>query len=255
MRLPIPFESGGRTVDEIELETPRAGVLADTQRAAEGGKLFTALSVLLAGVIAGEGNAKSLARDIPYRDAEWMALQAILRISPDDGFEGVYTCPRCGAQMICELTEDEDSRDFVKDLEVVYRDEPGLVEIELTEPVVFTSKGEEIDRVTVFEMRYPTLEDCIKAEARGQKGAKQQFAIYAQAIETVNGKQINSTWKAAYGPLVFERMTISDVMKVSRAMAEYGLESEVERVCHSCGKVWKAPVDTSNFFASALRSV
>jgi hypothetical protein len=257
MRLPIPFEVSGRTISEVEIDAPRAGVLADTQKIAEQGKFYAALAKLVEGCLLDEEMPQTVVKAMPYRSAEYIALHAVLMISPDDGFEGVYDCPRCGTKLICELTQEDDTRDFVSDIAVGYRDEPGAVRFELEKPVTFKSKGEVIDQVENFELRYPTMGDCMKAEVRsgGATGVRLQFQVYSQALIFVNGKEINDTWKVSFGPLLFDKMTARDTIHLSREMSQYGMASDIEKSCMSCGKTWNAPVDTSGFFASALQSV
>jgi hypothetical protein len=263
MRLPIPFEWSGQVIREVEVGAPKAGLLADTREVADQGKMHAAMYTLAAGsILDAEGitdrnEIKRMTRDMPYRSAEFVALSAVLTISPDDGFEGVYVCPRCGEKIITEYNPENDTRDFVSDLEVGVLEEPELFSLDLDVPVTFTSQGEVIDEVRSMELRYPTMADCMAAERRaaGKDAVRLQFAIYAQALVSVNGKQINDTWKVGFGTQMFDRLDVkTDLRALSEAMGRYGLQSEIEKRCISCGKVWKAPVNTSNFFVSALRS-
>lgn len=269
MRLPIPFIDNGTTYTEIEFGSPSAGLLADTQKAADAGRYFNSLSILCGGVLTllsdQNGNViedraelRAAAKKLPYRTAELVALRSLLLVSPDDGFEGVYQCPRCQHRIITEQNEDEDedTRDYVKDLEIGYTDGE-IITFDLSEPVEFKSGGEVTDTIESIEMHYPTVSDCIRATKKGADldEIRQQFSIYAEALETVNGKPINAAWRSTYGPKIFERMNVrDDLPRLGRLMSDPGLSPTVPKRCPKCGKVWNAKVNTSGFFESALRS-
>ncbi|MHC4717627.1 MAG: hypothetical protein ACYS5V_11705, partial [Planctomycetota bacterium] len=194
MRLPIPILSGEQIYREVEIESPRAGTLADTQKLAEQGNWFAAIHLLVAGCItsiddvADRTKIRSLCRLMPYRSAEFVALHAVLKISPDDGFEGVYTCPRCGHEMVTDYQEEDgvvivDTRDFVEDLKIGYSEDVFTFQHEMSEPVQIKSEGEIVEEITGFEMRYPLLADCIASEGRyGNNDAiRAQFGTYVSA--------------------------------------------------------------------------
>lgn len=264
MILPIPYVWAGNTVYEVEYGEPQSGVLADTRKAVEAG-YFTAMHTLVSGVLTdvnGEtdrGQMKVAVREMPYRDAEFLAIQAAVLVSPDDGFEGSYKCPRCGHQVVTEYSEDEemDTRDFVGDLEVGYCEEPPeAIYIELKKPVSIKSKGEVLDTIETLSLEHPTMQHCMAAERRigHADSTRLQHAIYAEALKTVNGREVDKRWKSQFGTLMFERMSsFQDMRRIGDEVQRYGLDQRVEKHCPQCGKVWKADVDTSNFFASALR--
>ncbi len=256
MKLPIPFEAGGSVVSEIELQNPTAGLLAETSRTADAGRFYAAISVLLAGCIAGEDNPKTLVKAMPYRSAEYASLMAVLQISPDDGFEGVYPCPRCGFKLVSEQTEDDDGRDFVSRMDVGYLDEPGTVQMDLLVPVQIKSKGETVDEISSLEMRYPTMGDCESAEKAvgNTEPLKTQFELYARALLAVNGEAVNDAWRHAVGALVFKKLDARDMATLSHHMSAPGLDRTVEKACPSCGKVYRAEVNTAGFFESVLHS-
>ena len=127
------------------------------------------------------------------------------------------------------------------------------------EPIEIKSKGEVIEMIENFEIRYPTLADCMKAEARlGHSDTiRTQFNIYAEAIEKVNGQEADAKWKNRYGMLLFENMRNfrTDFKKIDSSMSKYGMKMQIEKQCPKCGKQWEAEVNTSSFFESALRSM
>lgn len=258
MRLPIPFDYNGSVVEEVDLRAPRAGVLADVQKEASEGRQYQAIAALVSGCLSEETEKPlDLVKAMPYRTVEYLALQAILLVSPDDGFEGVYECPRCGHQTVCELTESNDTRDFVSEVEVRYSEGLEPILVALGHPVTFTVK-DSVDTIETIQMRHPTIGDCISAEARVGKSnlMKLQFAIYAAAIERVNGDPVNQHWKATFGIPLFEKMEFRpDLITIRDATAYYGMSPTIRKLCSKCGKEWDAPIDTSNFFGSALRSL
>ena len=256
MKLPIPFELNGEAVDDLIVAPPKAGALADVQRLFDDGRSYAAVSSLVASSLVGVEHPKIMVQAMPYRDAEYLALSAILMISPDDGFEGVYTCPRCGKVIIRELTPDDDTRDFVHELEIKYLDEPANIVMDLEDEVTFKSGGELIEAISSLEMTHPTMRHCEKAEQMvgSKETMRTQFALYGQALIAVNGIEVNKQWKGAFGAMTFERMGTRDIAKLSDLVGEYGMRRTIERTCLSCGKVWMAGVNTSGFFEFALRS-
>lgn len=258
MRLPIPFEHNDNIIDDLEVKAPVSGLLADTSRAVDEGNYYSALLVLLSGTIQEyePSEAKRLIKNMPYRTAEWLSLQTILKISPDDGFEGIYRCPRCGHEMVTNYDDDVDTRDFISQLYIGYADDIESIKLELEEPITRTSRGEVVDSVSSITLRHPTIDDCIKAEQKvGTKDpGKTQFAIYANAITEINGQSVNDKWKKAHGMNLFERMPVPALSSIGNDVSKYGLSSTIEKTCRKCGKTWQARVNTSNFFESALRA-
>jgi len=269
MRLPIPIFSGTEIFREIEVESPRAGVLAETQKAAEQGSLFAAILTLVTGCVVSIDNItdksqiRALCRKMPYRDAEYVAVMAVIKISPDDGFEGVYTCPRCSNRIITEYKEIDgeviDTRDYISDLPIgLMDDDTQTFSFDLSEAVEIKSEGNVLESISSFEMRYPTMSDCIIAESKygNNNSLATQFGIYVQALIKVNGQEIDVKWKNRFGKLLFDniRSLRLDLMAIGHEMERYGMVQSIERTCPSCGKVWKSQVNTSGFFESALRT-
>jgi hypothetical protein len=269
MRLPIPIFYSDMIYTDIEIESPRAGVLADVRKVADNGCWFSAIHVLISGCVVQlsgsedvveKSRIKAICKHMPYRSAEYIGLKCILQISPDDGFEGVYTCPRCGNQTITEYIKQEDevidTRDFVSDLEVIYYDgEENDIYISLNDPVTIKSKGEIIIEIASFNLHFPTLNECMIAELRygHDNMTRTQFGIYVEALEMVNGSATDAKWKNNFGMLLFENM--KEFVKLNKTMSEYGMKSVIEKRCIKCGKLWNAEVNTTNFFESALRSM
>jgi hypothetical protein len=261
MQLPIPFDYVGNRVGDFEVSAPRAGVLAETARAAEDGHYYGALFALAAGACKRLGEEedsaqiKNMLREAPYRDIEWIALSAVVGLSPDDGFEGVYNCPRCGTQHVTAYSEEDDTRDFISDLEFRVAEEPDQIRVELAEPVEVRSKGEVIETVESITIRQPTLRDCMRAESRvGQSDpTRLQLGIYAEALVSVNDNDIDQSYRNRFGSVVMDRLTIRDLRTLEQGTSRWGLQTQIDKRCRKCGKEWKAPVNTMGFFESALR--
>lgn len=272
MRLPIPaVGADGSEYNDADIDAPKSGDMADARRDMETANVFQAMITLLTGSvrrIRSDGKTaeerpeiREVVKRMPYRSAEVLAIAAMLKIDPDDRFEGVYECPRCHTKQIAEETEYADQRDRVSDLEVTYAESYAPIELELQEPVQAHDKksGElviEIDRLT---MDHPTLGVC--AEAYNKYGARdrtrRQFAFYVDSLRSVNGEEITSKFRGEWGMYLFENLSIvrgGDLERLSEEVRRYGYDTTLEKHCAECGKRWRAPVDTSNFFASGLLS-
>ena len=261
MELPIPFMYDGNRVGEAEVCTPRAGVLADTGRAAEEGQFYGALFTLAAGScirlgeIEDRAQIKNMLREAPYRDVEWIALCAVLGLAPDDGFEGVYTCPRCGTQHVTSYSEDSDTRDFISELEFRVAQEAAPVRVELTDTVEIRSRGEVLEEVRSVAIRHPVLRDCMRAESRvGQSDPiRLQLAIYGEALVEVNETEVDAQYRNRFSTMITERLSIQDLRVLEAGTSAWGLQTQIQKICRKCGKVWSAPIDTASFFEYALR--
>jgi hypothetical protein len=254
MRLPIPFESAGRNFEDVDVAPPNTGALADVSRIAEDGHDFSAMAKMVESCtrINGEKIEHSDVLNMPYRDAEYIALMGVVGISQDDGFDGYYVCPRCGRPQTAEKTIDGDFRDFVSDMKIGFLKEIRTFSLSLSAPIELKSEGEVIERISHIEMRYPTLGDCINAERRSKDDL--QGEIYTQSIVKINEKKIDPAWRNLYGSLLFKRLSIRDSKSISDEMRKYGLSQQLQKKCPKCKNIWMADVDTSSFFASALRS-
>lgn len=117
--------------------------------------------------------------------------------------------------------------------------------------------GEVLETVESFTIKYPVLNDCIIAGRNMREGQeiRVQINIYIQSIIKVNGQSVERKWGATWGKLLFEELYPSDIEQISNELQKYGLKKEIERICNNCGKVWEAPVNTSNFFVLGLQSV
>ena len=87
-----------------------------------------------------------------------------------------------------------------------------------------------------------------------KNSARFQFAVYARAIEKVNGMTVDNSWKKTKGSLLFNKSenTLTEVGKITEYFNKFGIDPRVEKICNKCGKVWQPPINTSNFFGSAL---
>lgn len=272
-QLPIPIANGGKRYTHCEVVAPKTSVIADTEREAKK-SIYSGILTFVAGGIDklydSDGKEideptviKRICRDMPYRTAEYLAIQIVLEIDPDDGFEGYYHCPRCGQEMISEDDPEQDTRDHISDLNVTFMEEESLVfKVEIDPPLDIKDKksGEIIESIESLTLEYPTLGTCIAAQGKyGASGAvRQQFAFYVDSLKQINGEEIDQKTRSQWGMYIFENLRAGKhgpLAQISENVRRYGMENSIQKTCPNCGKVWQAPVDTSNFFGSALQSV
>lgn len=276
MKLVIPFAVNDKVYTDCEIEKPKASVIADTKKNIdETGDSFSSMRIMLNGCVASfsslDGNVisdktsiKSLVPKMPLKVAEHLTLNMVmLHYADDDGIEGVYDCPRCGTQHISEIIEKDgmiiDTRDRISQLPVVYCDIPNMeITQDFVSPVLIENKANgnilyDIQSVTVG---MPTLENAITAYAKvgSRDVVRLQFAIYVEALRKINGEQIDSKFKNSYGMFVFEniRDAKKDLGGLADQINKYGVDKKITKTCKKCGKVWKAVINTSNFFVSEL---
>lgn len=276
MRLPVPVRIKDVMYTDCEITAPTVNVIAETRRIVDNGNFFASMRPFCAGVIkefkTSDGTAitdpiaiKSIIPRMPYRSVEFVSLQAILKhYSDDDGIEGVYYCPRCNAEVIAEIIESDgtsiDTRDHIGELAINYfeGDAEGLtIHVQLTEPVLIIDKkdNETLIEVNNLAVGVPTLEQCITAEGKvgNRDSVKLQLAIYVEALEKVNGEAVDNKYRTSFGMYIFGniRAVKKDLGYLADQINQYGLDRTVQKECRKCGKIWKAFVNTSNFFVSA----
>jgi len=276
MRLPVPARVKDVLYTECELTSPTVNVIAETRRVSDSGNYFSSLRPFCNGCITqfrtADGRVitdpvaiKAIVMQTPYKSIETLSIQAILlHYSEDDGVEGVYHCPRCGAEIICEIREEDgvkiDTRDHIRDLPINYLDpetESMDIHLVLTEPVQIIDKKDNsvIMEVNDMDVQIPTLENCIAAEGRvgARDFVKLQIAIYVEALKKVNGEAVDNKFRSSFGMHIFGNMNAvkRDLGVLADNINRYGIDRGVQKECRMCGKVWKATLNTSNFFDGA----
>jgi len=264
VKLPIAFEFGGRVFTEMDFGKPTGGVLADTKKAADTGDYYTALAAFVGGSVKAfftddgeEENDRAqlriLTKEMPFADVEWASIRILLLAGNDDLVEGMYKCPRCGAQMVCE----GEMADKITDLPVIFLEGVQKIEYELLHLVEIRDKSGEQVLASCQElvMHYPTIRDCIKAFQRTgiSDTTRLQYAVLSEAIETVDGVKVAPEWKRMWGGQLFEKMDFDDVSAISKKTQAAGQQSMIEKSCSRCGRTFKVEADTTSFFASGLR--
>jgi len=269
MKLYMPIFYGDKTYIEAELKKPTAGVIADTSKLMDENKLGSALLTFVAGSIESlkdiEGKEinkkeqiKVICKDMKQSCIENIAIDIVLELDPNDAIEGVYNCPRCHKQKVCESRDGIDTRDYISQLEIEYYDkEKDYFEVDLEEPYERKDKDEVIEIVNSLGFRYPNITDYIQASARygDRDKVRVQYAIYVECLLTVNSAEVDKTWKMRYGMHMIESLKgiKNDLRKIGEEMIKYGRDRKVLKVCDSCGKEWEAYLNTANFFVSGLR--
>lgn len=262
MKLPIPLVRKGERHEEVILREITAGLLADTQKIIESGDSYRALACFAAGVIESIGEItdraaiKNLANFLPYKSAEAVIIEALLQSDKDDGVEGYYECPRCGAAKLAEYNPEEelDTRDHLRDLPVKTTENSGF-EYELKCPVEIRSGEDMVEMIKSISFIYPTLASCSAALSKvGLRDVvRLQMAVLLESVETINKNPVERNWKSNYGTYVFEKMKKGDLLEINRRINEFGMNPVVKKVCLKCQKEFEVVLNTSNFFASALQ--
>ena len=265
IRLPIPITFDGKTYREASLKSIKASVIADANKVVQRGDTYKAIQIFLTGClesiedVTDRHTISGLVGNMPYKTAWYLAIKAIMADEKDDGVEGMYPCPRCGEKKVCEYDKDEDldTRDYLSQLGVHYKedeDKDGL-EFDLEKPVQILDVDKNVRTIEKLEMAFPTLNHCSRAFGKvGDKDTiRMQFAVYTQALKKVDGEEVDNRFRNSFGIHIFGEMERRDIMKIGDEVDKYGLETEIEKICNKCGKEFKANINTSNFFVSALR--
>lgn len=275
MKLPIPiFTKLGNVFTDVEISKPKAMVIADAKKILDSGMTMSAVKSFLAGciesvqsedrTITDKTDIKNLLSSMPYRSAEFCMTKIMLLYDPDaDGAEGIYICPRCNQRIVCELMKEGDievdTRDFISQLEITFMEElqPRFT-VNLSQPVNIINQQTKDVLLSVesLTLRHPNLNDCIVAEKKygTSDSVRMQFSVYVEALEMVNGMEIEKKDKALYGMLIFENIKDAriDLGALNTEVSRYGINPNVDKLCPSCNKKFKVPVNLSNFFVSGL---
>lgn len=269
MKLYIPIWYGDRIFTECEIKKPTPGIIADTSRLVEEGKVGMALLVFVSNAITKlvdkKGNEeinnekiRTICREMKQRCIEDVAIDILLNLDECDSVEGVYECPRCGKQIICEVKDGFDTTDKISELSIeYYEEEEDYFEKDFVNPFEIKVKGEVTETIRTVGFRHPTITDFIQCTARvGMKNyIKLQYALYNECLVKVNGVEIDKTWKNRWGMYMFENLTDikKDLNPIAKEFNKYGRDRHVKKACQACGKEWEALINTSNFFVLGLR--
>jgi len=259
IRLPIPIFTNP-PIYEVEIIKPTTGVIMDTRKVADTGDNFLALKKFLSGTILindDKEKTKRLVGELSIQSAEYLAIQVMLLQYPeDDGVEGIYTCPLCGTSKISKFEDDVDTRDFISDLSIEYYEEDTEINIKKDIDIELLNKknGNIILTVNSLSMRIPLLKDYIEMSNKlgYQNDVDIQKSVYVQCITNLNGAEFTREEKKLYGNKIIEKMNPRDLNYFAKEILQYGIQSDIDKVCTKCGKKWKAKINTLNFFVSAL---
>lgn len=262
MQLPIPFTHQGKVLTDVEMGRPTGSAIANCQRLASNGEEFAAVAAFTAGSVAsfsgpsgdvsGE-EIKAACRSLPWPLAEWLMVKGLVSAGVDPRVDVLFKCPRCKKEFTREDPVDVSALDFVERSEV----EP-TVTVDLGNPVEFkdAKTGTVVESVSSIKLSLGTISQCIKAAARaGGNDVRLQYAVWADSIVESNGTPVNDTWRGSYGSMLFEKMDLADLRKVSSSFSRYAIDSKVDAVCPHCGKEFRQEVPTSSFFDSGLQGV
>lgn len=260
IKLPVPIFLE-KPITECEIMRPSTGVIMQTKKVMETGNYFLALKKFLAGTILIDDDPEKTNRlvgELPVQTAEYLAINVILLEFPDDdGVEGVYICPRCGEQKICECVDGIDTRNFISELPVNYFSENDNQEITKDVDIELLDKRTKkiLLEVSSITMRFPILKDFIEAvNVVGVNNETDiQKKVYVNCITKMNNTEFTREQKNRYGTKIIDNMSIRNLNHFADEIVKFGMATVIDQVCLKCGKKWKVRLNTSNFFALALQ--
>jgi hypothetical protein len=268
-RLPVLYKTEQNIYEEIELKKPSGALLAEVQEAVQKNwplAMRNFVSGCTVSIISPEKNItdsiqiKTALSNMSNKNLEYLSQEIMVDYYKGEDFvEGVYQCPRCGNNVIAEKSNEDgieiDTRDRITDLKVNFMESVDelFFELEFEESIELSENEELVKNITIG---FPTVEHYTEAfNSIGDRNkAKFQYAVYARAIEKVNGQEVEKSWKRSKGYLLFNKSenTLNDIGKITEYFNRYGVDARIEKTCRECGKVWQPLINTSNFFGSAL---
>lgn len=263
LRIPIPVIDGEKKRQNVVIRKVQTSVIADSNKIMQKGDIYKALQTFIAGGIedfdgcTDRAEIYALVGKTPYKSAWFLATRIIMQDEKDDGIEGMYPCPRCGTEKVCEYNEDPDldTSDYISDMKVEYADDNVKNVFELSSPVVIKNEDDAEAEVRKVEIDFPTLNHCSQAFNRvGDKDEiRLQLAIFVQALRKINDEDVDSKFKNAFGMTVLERMNRTDIRDLAKMIDRFGMNTRVKKSCNKCGKQFEVNLNTANFFGFALR--
>lgn len=266
LKLPIPIFIGEDKIFNVSIKKPTSETIFETKKMIDLNEYFKALKRFITGCLEKVNDKtdkeyiKRVITELSINSAEYLAIQIMLLQYPDDDkVEGVYNCPRCGQQKICELKDDIDTRDSISELNVNYYEGENQITIDLEEQVRIADKNGTslIPDTTSITFRFPTLKDGIEASAKvGNKNYTEiQKELYRNTLVKLNNTDAERDILNKYGAIIINKTLAEDLNKIGKQTRKYGLDNKVKKVCNDCSKEWFAQINSSNFFVSALQLI
>jgi len=259
IKLPIPLIYNDLKITDAEINKPKTKTLKDTKRASKTRNFFLALKTFLTSTVKlTEDKEKSdrLITELPQRTAELIALKVLLLQFPeDDKVEGIYTCPRCRNQIICEFNDGFDNRDSISELNINYFDKDQL---EFTSELNVIIKDKKSNNVILdiknITMRFPLLKDFIEVVSfiGNDDPYEIQNKVFEKCIIKLNNTEFTKKERNLYATKIIDESDPDELEAFSSYFNSFGLIEYVNKVCLNCGKKFKTKLNTANFFDSAL---
>ncbi len=271
MKLPVPTKAG---LKKVSLPRPKTSRYLECFRLCQQGKVSAGLLELLVGTKAGDRKLdKSELRLIPHASIEVMVLQVLKNAVTEQKLSGVYTCPECNTPHVLRNEKDgEDNRIDLSEIDILYADSYDdakvILDIEKKSDQVLLpfKQNEEAGRISGWTFDVFTLADHIAVE-NDQSLRDDPFRITARLLfmnlENLRGDYTEShpgtltdAMKNRYKHEVMDFPNIRHRFDVMEGAKRYGLDAWTpELYCGNCAYVWREPIDFTNFFVSALRSI
>jgi len=267
MRLICPVNFSNRLFVEAEITDPGGGVIADTNKIIENnGNVFFALLTFAKGNIVslktdtGEVEEKKetisqICRNMTYKTIEHLAIQQVLLYNEDDKVEGIYRCPRCNEKIYAEKTKEDDTRDCIGDLNIVYQEDNKEFSINFDNILeIKNAKGEVIESIQSMSFNHPSIDSYIDAYNKYPTDSiRLQYKVYENSITRVNSNPITTDWKTKFSKLFFEQQKNRELNKIAKIVNKAGIDGLIYKTCNQCGKEFEVYLNTANFFVSALQ--
>lgn len=246
MKLPTRICHEDMTIEDVELREVSGSDIAEVKRIGQGGDIYSAfLSFAVActkslGDIEDKGKIRELYKKATFDSVYAVAVFGMAYTRNIDKIEGRYAC-KCGAVV-------DHTGDFADPLPVYDSVDPVDVSVTIDPIQITNSKtGEVIMSAETLVLRIPTVEDCIKAFRRyPDDETLMQFEVYKNCLKSIDGREISEKDRASFGDLLFKKMRLSDLNKLSEiVIKDFGT---TECVCMKCKRRWSAPLDLTNFF-------
>jgi hypothetical protein len=271
-QLPRAYKGGSF----VEVKKPNTDTILSVYDKAESGKTYNAMLSLVEGSIENIDGRKPTIEDIrtmPIVSAEYVIIEAFKKYKLPTKVEGVYPCPRCGTKIICEHNKQEDTRDDIVELPIIYDRfnefmkpnhtgeydyKQDYFKLELSDDEKLQFGDDTFIHSITF--RDPTLEDLVKiqADATLQTSSSRQKKLYTMCIVDIEFMHPTiDNWEDIKKRYLYELVRFDDYRtfdKITVGLRRFGFYPFKERGCHNCKKVWESAVDFTSFFVSALRS-
>lgn len=246
MKLPIRIEYNGDVIEDAELCEMSGADIAEVKKIGQNGDSYSAFLAFAVCCTKSLGDLEDKAQiREAYKTATFdtvyaVALQGMALTRGVTEIEGRYLC-KCGniIEHIGEYADPLPEYESVDNTDITL----GINKVEISNK----KTGELLMSVESIGMRRPTVEDSIRAFRKfPDDDSEMQFEIYKNCLKSVDGNEFTDKDKASFGDLIFKKMKLSDLNRLSSVLVQdFG---KTECVCMKCKRRWTTSLDLTNFF-------